>query len=353
MSNSFTLPEVPAGPVGLWWEPLPDGRVLCTLCPRYCKIPVGSRGFCHIRRNINGQLITTGYGRSTGFGIDPVEKKPLYHFYPGSKVLSFGTVGCNLGCKFCQNWHISKSRQNLPEQIYSAVDIVEMALEHDCSGIAYTYNDPIIFGEWVLDVAAEARARGLKNILVSNGFITPDARRDIYGAVDAINVDLKAFSQEFYRHLTLASLEPVLDTLRWLVADTTVWVEITTLVIPGENDDNHQLNELTKFIARELGSEIPLHFSAFHPDFKLRDHQPTPLSTLERAARIAHANGIDYVYLGNVHSTGSRDTNCPSCGRPVIERNYYLIENNYLADDKCPHCGKRINGHFHNNGEGK
>lgn len=344
--------NVPSGPVGRWWEPAADKRVICTLCPRYCNIPDGSKGFCHIRRNHSGQLISIGYGRSTGFAVDPVEKKPLYHFFPGSKVLSFGTTGCNLGCKFCQNWYISKSGDGgLLDGVFTARDVVNLALKQNCTGIAYTYNDPIIFGEWVLDISTEARSNGLSNILVSNGYISPQARSEIYGSVDAINVDLKAFSEDFYRRLTLAHLEPVLDTLRWLVHETDVWVEITTLVIPGENDEARQIGELTEFISGELGTGIPLHFSAFHPDFKMRNHPATSLDSLETAAEIAQDNGIKHVYLGNIRAGSGQDTNCPECGLTLIKRNYYQITAMNIISRGCPECGSIIDGRFENRRE--
>ncbi|MFH1852777.1 MAG: AmmeMemoRadiSam system radical SAM enzyme [Candidatus Neomarinimicrobiota bacterium] len=334
-------------PVARWWVKQENGRIRCTLCPRFCEIPAGSRGFCQVRRNLNNELVSTAYGRSTGFAADPIEKKPLYHFYPGSTVLSFGTIGCNLGCKFCQNWQMSKNRddRHMP-QLFTPEQVVQLAIDRGCQGIAYTYNDPIIFGEWVIAIADRARSAGLKNVLVSNGYITAEAREDIYRRADAINVDLKAFSNDFYRRLTLSKLAPVLDTLRWLVRETAVWVEITTLVIPGENDSEVELRELTRFVAGELGPDIPLHFSAFHPDFKLHDHSRTPLTTLTRAYEIARMNGLNYVYLGNVDSATGRNTVCHHCGSVLIERRYYQASVSGLRDGACAHCGQSVPGWF-------
>jgi pyruvate formate lyase activating enzyme len=330
-----------------WWYSADRERVVCTLCPRYCRIPTGSHGFCFVRQNVEGKLYSSAYGCSTGYAVDPIEKKPLYHFYPGSQILSFGTIGCNLGCKFCQNWHISKvrgqryvSRRDTPEKV------VRMAQDHGCVGIAYTYNDPIIFGEWVMDIAALARTAGLKNVLVTNGYVSSEAREDLYRHVDAANVDLKAFTRDFYRRLTLADLEPVLETLRWLIHETDVWVEITTLLIPGENDGSKELDRLTRFIAEELHRDVPLHFTAFHPDFKLLDHPPTPVETLVRARRIALDNGLRFVYLGNVYSSVGQKTSCPNCGKQVIQRNIYYVFEPRLKGNRCGFCGTVIPGRF-------
>ncbi len=331
--------------VGRWWHKNRDNRVICTLCPRFCNIPPGSNGFCYVRKNIDGQLIADAYGRSTGFAVDPIEKKPLYHFLPGSDVLSFGTIGCNLGCKFCQNWHISKTKNNsYLRKNYIADEVVQMAVKSNCAGIAYTYNDPIIFGEWVVDIARVASKNGLKNVLVTNGYITPEARVDVFSQADAINVDLKAFDNNFYRRMTLSSLAPVLDTLRWLVHETDVWIEITTLVIPDENDSDDELNRLAAFIADELNPDIPLHFSAFHPDFKLQNRSRTSLAGLEKAYLIAKNNELKHVYLGNVSTTSGQDTICPGCGQILIQRNYYTVNKFQLEDGRCLDCGLKLAG---------
>ncbi len=330
-----------------WWEPLAAGKVQCKLCPRACRIPPGSHGFCVVRENRAGKLYSKVFGRTTGLAVDPIEKKPLYHFYPGTQILSFGTIGCNLGCKFCQNWHISKVRH----QVYlmheiAAESIVRKAKEHNCIGIAYTYNEPVIFGEWVMDIARLARERGLKNVLVTNGYISPVARKDLYRDIDAVNVDLKAFHKSFYRKLTLSRLEPVLDTLRWLVRETDVWVEITTLIIPGENDGDSELDSLTKFVARELNPDVPVHFTAFHPDFKMLDYLPTPVETLIRARDIAYRNGLHYVYTGNIYTSVGQKTVCHHCGKMVIHRNIYYVQKPDMKGNRCGFCGFRIPGHF-------
>ncbi len=333
--------------VGRWWQPLEDKRLICNLCPRYCRIPEGSHGFCFVRKNFDGRLIAAAYGTSTGFAVDPIEKKPLYHFYPGSNVLSFGTVGCNLGCKFCQNWHISKSKgRQLINNHFTTDQVVELALKNNCHGIAYTYNDPVIFGEWVIDIADQARKSGLKNILVSNGYINPEARDEVYGCADAINLDLKSFSNDFYRHLTLSELEPVLDTLRWVVHETSIWLEITMLVIPDENDSRQEIGKLSGFIANELNPDIPLHFSAFHPDYKLTYRERTPDSTLKMACDIAVDNGLNHVYIGNTMMNSGNDTICGNCHKTVIKRVGFSADSIGLSGNGCGFCGSPIPGRF-------
>jgi pyruvate formate lyase activating enzyme len=337
-----------------WWEAGDRDRVKCTLCPRYCKIPTGSHGFCYIRQNKGGSLYTTAYGKSTGFAADPIEKKPLYHFFPGSDILSFGTIGCNLGCKFCQNWQVSKVYdKKYISTFYSPDEIINLATENDCIGIAYTYNEPIIFGEWIIDISSKARKTGLKNVLVTNGYITPGARKDLFKFIDAVNVDLKSFSDTYYRKLTLSRLEPVLDTLRWLVHESQIWVEITNLLIPGENDSVAEIERLTKFIAEELTSTVPLHFSAFHPDFQMLNKPTTPLSTLKNAYAIAKQKGLSYVYLGNIPGSEFKCTYCPRCQQPIIERKYQQVINSNLNGHKCGHCGYSIPGVFHTSNSGK
>jgi pyruvate formate lyase activating enzyme len=336
--------------IAKWWEVLAGNRVRCTLCPRYCNIPLGSHGFCYIRQNRGGILYSTAYGKSTGFAADPIEKKPLFHFFPGSKILSFGTIGCNLGCKYCQNWEVSKVQdEKYINAFYSPDEIISLAMANDCIGIAYTYNDPIIFSEWIIDISSKARKRGLKNVLVTNGYITPEARKDLFRFIDAVNVDLKSFSDVFYRKLTLSRLEPVLDTLRWLVHDSNIWIEITNLLIPGENDSNTEIERLTKFIAEELSKTIPLHFSAFHPDYKMLDTPTTPVSTLKNSYSIARNNGLLYVYTGNIPVFDYKCTYCPNCRKSIIERKYYLVTDQHLKGDKCGNCGYSIPGVFNNN----
>lgn len=334
-----------------WWESQPGNRVKCLLCPRYCNIPEGSHGFCTVRKNSNGSLMTAAYGRSTGFALDPIEKKPLYHFYPGSNVLSFGTSGCNLGCKFCQNWHISKTlHPHYDAQIYTPKDVITIAKRSNSLGIAYTYNEPIIFGEWVMDIANSAKDNRLKNVLVTNGYISKKAREDVFQSIDATNVDLKSISDHFYQKLILSHIEPVLDTLRWLVHETKVWVEITILVIPGENDGKDEFKELSRFIADELNTDIPLHFSAFHPDFRMLNHSPTPVQTLIRARDIALAEGMHYVYLGNVPSFDASYTVCPKCNNSIITRSFYSVLHTSMDGNHCQYCQTVIPGHFNKGG---
>jgi len=330
-----------------WWKEGKNGKIICTLCPRYCELGEGQKGFCYIRENINGKLYSTGYGRPTGFGLDPIEKKPLFHFLPGTPVLSFGTAGCNLGCKFCQNWTMSKSKLEDVNALYaSPEDVVKLAQHYNAPSIAYTYNDPTIFGEYVIDISQLAREAGIKNVMVTAGYIDKEARKDVYKYIDAANVDLKAFSEDFYRKLTLSHLEPVLDTLKWLKNETGIWLEITTLLIPGENDSDNELKAMTGWIVENLGDEVPLHFTAFHPDFMMRDKSPTPHSTLLRARKIALEAGLKFCYVGNVHDNEGETTYCPNCGKPLIMRDWHSVYENNLIEGKCPYCGTAIAGVF-------
>jgi len=293
-------------------------------------------------------MVLTTYGRSSGFCIDPIEKKPLNHFLPGSSVFSFGTAGCNLACKFCQNWDISKSRDM--DRLMDAAtpaEIARIARKMDCRSVAYTYNDPVIFAEYAIDTAAECRKLGLKNVAVTAGYIRADARPDFYADIDAANVDLKGFTDDFYVRYCGGHLQPVLDTLVWLVRETQVWVEITTLIIPGLNDSDAEIRRLAEWVRKELGADVPLHFSAFHPDWKMLDRPATPAATLVRARKLAMEAGLHFVYTGNVHDREGGTTFCPGCGQPVIERDWYEIPAYRLTDDGgCPHCGTRIAGRF-------
>jgi pyruvate formate lyase activating enzyme len=292
-------------------------------------------------------LYSTVYGKATDFAVDPIEKKPLYHFYPGTDVLSFGTIGCNLGCKFCQNWITSKSADEDQLQVsITAREIILLAKENNCIGIAYTYNEPTIFSEWIIEIAQQARLKNLKNILVTNGFINPDARMSLFEYVDAVNIDLKSISDKFYKKLTLSKLEPVLDSLKWLYNETDAWIEITNLIIPGENDSNSEVERLTEFVSSELDADIPLHFSAFHPDYKLLNIPVTPLATLERACSIAERNGLKNVYCGNVLISSHQNTTCKNCRQTVIERNLYNISWTNMDGSDCRSCGNRIAGVF-------
>jgi pyruvate formate lyase activating enzyme len=333
---------------GRWWHKLEDGRIQCDLCPRDCKLHEGQRGACFVRKMEGGEMILTTYGRSSGFCIDPIEKKPLAHFYPGTSVFSFGTAGCNLACKFCQNWDISKSREmdRLMDQA-SPEEIAKAAERNGCNSVAFTYNDPVIFAEYAMDTADECHKRGIKTVAVTAGYMHDVARREFYAKMDAANVDLKGFTDEFYVKLTGGHLQPVLDTLVYLKKETDVWLEITTLLIPGKNDSDQEVTALSDWIFKELGPDVPLHFSAFHPDYKMLDTPPTPTSTLVRAREIAMKAGLRYVYTGNVHNVEGDTTFCPSCHEPLIVRDWYEIRD-YRLDEhaRCPKCQTRIAGHF-------
>lgn len=334
-----------------WWEYDDKGKILCTLCPRFCHIGEGQAGFCYVRQNIAGELYAMAYGKSTGFAIDPIEKKPLSHFYPGTGIMSFGTAGCNLGCRFCQNWNISKAKlvekNSLPA---SPEQVVQLAVQHNCPSIAMTYNDPTIFGEYVIDIAREAKQRGVHPVLVTAGYITPEARKDIYQDIEAANVDLKAFSETFYHKITFSHLDPVLDTLRWLKHETDIWFEITNLMIPGENDSWDETKRMVDWLLENLGPDVPIHFTAFHPDFKMMDKPRTPQETLNRARRLALAAGLNYVYVGNVHDPSGQHTYCPHCQKALIERDWHRILAYRLDGDQCPDCQTQIAGVFHPKG---
>jgi len=331
-----------------WWHALDDGRIQCDLCPRDCRLHEGQRGACFVRMRAHDRMVLTTYGRSSGFCIDPIEKKPLNHFYPGSSVLSFGTAGCNLACKFCQNWDISKSRDMDRLMDTAAPEMIaQAAAEAGCTSVAYTYNDPVIFAEYAMDVADACHARGVRSVAVTAGYMHDAARRDFYARMDAANVDLKAFSEDFYFKLTGSHLQPVLDTLAYLKHETDVWLEITTLLIPGHNDSDAELTALSRWIRRELGPEVPLHFTAFHPDHKMPDVPPTPAATLIRARRLAMDEGLHYVYTGNVRHAEGDTTYCPGCRRPLIERDWHRIVHYRLTPQgRCPHCGHAIAGRF-------
>ena len=330
---------------GRWWTRLEDGRVQCDLCPRECRLAEGQRGFCFVRAREQDRLILTTYGRSSGFCVDPIEKKPLSHFYPGSSVLSFGTAGCNLGCRFCQNWDISKAREfdRLTDQA-SPEAIAAAAVRLGAESVAFTYNDPTIFAEYAIDVARACRDKGVKTVAVTAGYINPEPRRELYAVMDAANVDLKGFTEDFYAKVTGAHLAPVLDTLVYLKRETTVWFELTTLLIPGHNDSDRELAEEAQWIVQHLGPDVPLHFSAFHPDYKMRDVPPTPLATLRRAGEIGRAAGLRYVYEGNVPGERGEDTFCHHCGALLIDRYGVYMRHNRLKNGACPDCGTRIDG---------
>ncbi len=333
---------------GGWWHAAEDGqRLVCDLCPRACVLRPGDRGFCFVRQHRERQIVSTTYGRSTGFCIDPIEKKPLNHFYPGTSVLSFGTAGCNLGCKFCQNWSISKSRE-----VEAACDeadpetIARAARQLQCRSVAFTYNDPIIWAEYAMDTARACRREGIKTVAVTSGYVSEGARSDFFEHMDAANVDLKAFEEQFYRKLTGGHLQPVLDTLEWLVRHSDVWVEITNLLIPGGNDAPQTIERMCAWIVEHLGPHVPVHFTAFHPDFKLIDRPSTPLSTLIAAYDTARRAGLRHVYTGNVLDRRRQATFCPGCGAVVIVRDGYDVVAYDVREGRCAACGTEIAGRF-------
>ncbi len=345
---TFAPGEANAAHPARYWHTLPDGRVQCDLCPRECRLREGQRGFCFVRMREGDRLVLATYGRSSGFCIDPIEKKPLNHFYPGSSVLSFGTAGCNLGCRFCQNWDISTSRemdrlmdQASPEQLAGA------AVEWGCRSIAFTYNDPAIFLEYAVDVAHACRDRGIRTVAVSAGYVHPDPRRELFSVMDAANIDLKAFDDDVYVQLTGGHLRPVLDTLVHLRHETDTWFEITTLLVPGHNDSDTELRAMCRWVRDELGPDVPHHFTAFHPDHRMRDTPATPVSTLRRAREIALDAGLHFVYTGNVDDRAGEVTTCTGCGAEVIARDRYEVLAYRLdADGRCRSCGTLLPGRF-------
>ena len=330
------------------WRTLDDGRVECQICPRFCKLHEGQRGLCFVRGNVGGAVALLSYGRSSGFCIDPIEKKPLNHFLPGTPVFSFGTAGCNLACKFCQNWDISKSREmdRLMDQA-SPEAIAQAAKATGCRSVAYTYNDPVIFHEYAIDTAIACRELGINSVAVSAGFQCAEPRAEFYQYMDAANIDLKAFTEDFYHRLCGGQLQAVLETLEYIKHETQVWLEITTLLIPGENDSEAELEQLTQWVVEKLGPDVPLHFSAFHPDWKMLNTVATPAGTLTKARQIALKNGVRYAYVGNVHDKAADSTWCHQCGQLLIGRDWYeLSEWNLTADGKCKQCGNACAGIF-------
>jgi pyruvate formate lyase activating enzyme len=331
-----------------YWTKIDSVRVQCDLCPRACRMREGQRGLCFVRMHRDGAVVLDTYGRSSGFCIDPIEKKPLHHFYPGSSVLSFGTAGCNLTCSFCQNWVISKSREtDRLTDIAPPEAIADAAHRHGCHSVAYTYNDPVIFHEYAIDTALACRELGVRSVAVTAGYISEKPREEFFRHMDAANVDLKAFTERFYHNLCGGHLAPVKETLVYIKRHTPVWLEITTLLIPGENDAEQEIEELTQWVCAELGPDVPLHFTAFHPDHWLRDLRPTLPSTLQRARDIAMRNGLRYVYTGNVRDATGGGTSCHQCGALLIGRDWYEITQ-WGLDDRgaCRQCGAPCAGRF-------
>ena len=343
MSNTI-VDTVP----GRYWHALEDGRIQCDVCPRFCKLHEGQRGLCFVRARQDDQVVLTTYGRSSGYCIDPIEKKPLNHFLPGTPVLSFGTAGCNLACRFCQNWDISKSREidTLADQA-SPETIARAAAQLGCRSVAFTYNDPTIFLEYAVDVAQACREAGIKTVAVTAGYIGEEARQELYSHMDAANVDLKAFTEGFYKNICAGHLQPVLDTLIYLKTETNVWFELTNLIIPGENDSEEEIAEMTQWVVEHLGPDVPMHFTAFHPDWKMLDRPATPASTLTRARRIALDNGVRYAYTGNVQDLEGGSTYCHECGQRLIGRDWYVLSDwNLTEEGRCRKCGTPCPGVF-------
>jgi pyruvate formate lyase activating enzyme len=333
--------------MGTYWRQLDSRRIQCLLCPRACKLHEGQRGFCFVRACQDGQVILTTHGRSTGFCVDPIEKKPLHHFLPGTPVLSFGTAGCNLACQFCQNWETTRSREldTLAAEA-SAETIAATAQELHCPSVAFTYNDPVIFMEYAMDVSQACHGLGIKTVAVTAGYICDEPREEFFRDIDAANVDLKAFTERFYRQRCSGHLQPVLDTLLYLRRKTNVWLEITNLLIPGENDSDSELEELTEWVVDSLGPDVPLHFTAFWPAWRMLDKHPTPASTLSRARRIAVKNGVRYAYCGNAYETAESHTYCHLCGNKLIGRDRYRVTEWNVHGDLCRFCGGRCPGVF-------
>lgn len=331
-----------------YWHRLDDGRIQCDICPRYCALQEGQRGFCFVRARQQDQIVLTTYGRSSGFCVDPIEKKPLNHFLPGTSVLSFGTAGCNLSCKFCQNWDMSKSREmdTLADEASPEI-IARTSVRLGCRSVAFTYNDPTIFHEYAIDVAQACREQGIRSVAVTAGYVCDEPREEFYRYMDAANVDLKGFSERFYKQICGGSLQPVLDTLVYIKHHTKVWLEITTLVIRGENDSEVELERLTQWVVEHLGPDVPIHFSAFHPDYKMLDRPPTPPATLSMARKIAMKNGIRYAFTGNVQDHEGGSTYCRQCHAKLIGRDWYELSDwNLTVDGACRFCQTSCAGIF-------
>lgn len=340
--------------VGRWHHSLETGRVQCDLCPRRCRLKDGQRGFCFVRERIGDDIVLTSYGRASGFCVDPIEKKPLNHFLPGSSVLSFGTAGCNLGCRFCQNWDISKARAtDRLSEIATPEGIARAAVDAGCSSVAFTYNDPVVFAEYAIDTAKACRDVGVRSVAVTAGYITPEAREAFFSVMDAVNIDLKAFTEAFYKKLCFAEMGPVLETLAYVHRETDAWLEVTTLLIPGQNDSEEEVARLCDWVMTELGPDVPLHFTKFHPDYQMDDVAPTPAATCARARRQAIAQGLHFVYTGNIHDREGQSTYCPGCASRLIERDWYSLGEYAISDGRCRRCGADVPGVFDPAGPGR
>ncbi|MCU7835767.1 MAG: AmmeMemoRadiSam system radical SAM enzyme [gamma proteobacterium symbiont of Taylorina sp.] len=331
-----------------YWHLLENGSVQCDLCPHFCQLKKGQQGLCFIRCNHNEQIVLTSYGRSSGFCIDPIEKKPLNHFLPGTPILSFGTAGCNLSCKFCQNWDMSKSREvDILADQATPEKIARIAYESGCRSVAYTYNDPVIFMEYAIDIAKACREYDIKSVAVTAAYINQQPAKKFFNYMDAANVDLKAFTEQFYRKLTGGHLQTVLDTLVYLKHETNVWLETTTLLIPGKNDSVEEIDKMTRWVVENLGADVPMHFTAFHPSWKMMDIPATPQATLSQARHIALENGVHYAYTGNTHDKSGESTYCHHCGQRLIARDWYVLSEWNLDENSCcKHCGTCCAGIF-------
>jgi len=330
-----------------YWHLLEDGRVQCDLCPRECKLREGQRGLCFTRARQHDEIVLTSYGWSTGVWVDPIEKKPLNHFLPGSRVMSFGTAGCNLACRYCQNWDISKARSDdILGQEAPPNRVAASAVARNCRSVAFTYNDPVVFHEYAIDTARAAHAVGLKTVAVTAGYVNPEPRAEFFAEIDAANIDLKAFTDQFYHRYCAGSIEPVLETLQYVHRETDVWLEITTLLIPGLNDSDEEIDTMTTWVMENLGPDVPHHFTAFHPSFRMTDVPRTSLSTLLRAREIALRNGMHFVYTGNVPDEDTQSTWCPGCGERLIGRAGYRITSWRIEHGRCQECDRAVPGVF-------
>jgi pyruvate formate lyase activating enzyme len=327
-----------------YYKKLPDREIECLLCPRLCKLGDKERGYCGVRENMGGIYYTLVYGKACAVHIDPIEKKPLFHFLPGDNALSLATAGCNVNCKFCQNWEISQVR---PEQVQHydlpPRQVAVLAQNNNCPVVAYTYTEPVVFFEYMYDSSVWARRKGIKNVVITGGHINPEPLQDLVKAVDAIKIDLKAFSQDFYTEYVRGELQPVLDAIK-IVNKSNIWLEIVYLVIPSLNDSTDEIRQMSRWMMNQVGPEVPVHFSRFHPMYLLKNLPPTPLSTLERARRIALEEGLHYVYIGNVPGHEAESTYCPRCGKTVIRRVGYQIKGMELKKGHCKFCGHLIPG---------
>ncbi len=329
------------------WEPAESQKVRCRLCHFRCLIAEGKLGHCYVRKNVGGKLYSLNYHKVCAANADPIEKKPLYHFQPGSRSFSIAAIGCNFRCEFCQNWQISQAALETGEIEGEAItpeQVVAGAVRTGCKSVAYTYTEPTIFMELCNDCARPAKERGLANVFVSNGYMTREAIDFAAGWLDGINVDLKAFTDDYYKKLCSARLAPVLDSITYIAKETRIWMEITTLLLPEQNDSEEELKKLADFLVTHAGPDVPWHISRFYPQYKYIDSYPTPLESMQRAEEIGKAAGLHYVYLGNVPSAKSENTYCYHCGRMLIERRGYTVVTNHVKDSKCPHCGTVIAG---------